>query len=666
MQVKKSICLLLSVIVIVSSFVFSISANALSTINAGMEGNATLTIHKYEMNTIPDNLVANAGEEIAPQNIPEGAKALPGVTFEIKKIANVSSTYYKEENTTDKSVRNLSLPSPETAKNMPAIGNVQTGVTNTQGVIKFENLSLGIYYVHETNAPAHIVKNGKLTTQEKDVVKDFVVALPSTASNGTEWNYNVHVYPKNKSKYQTITINKTDFANAQNKLSGAKFSLKRCETDSSTESDWITISPSSLDSSLTELVTGTNGVLTIPNLPVGNYYKLQETAAPSTYILDNTAAAITKFMINEDGVITNLTGAYSTKTTDTTINITNSKPTIQKYIDRSKGKGTLGSLTTLSSIYRNESNNYQYYVVTVKTPNLNDMSKLKTFRVTDTIKRMKTQNEPVIAKIVSASGTTLSENTDYTFTRSVSQTSPYNIVNTTLTFNPTALTKNTQYSIYYKGYVSITDNVTNSADVVYSTQTDDTTSTNTISSNSVKLFERGYAFKKTDNNGNKLAGAEFKVYSSLTDAKENKNAIYAHDANSNTDTYTFVSNAQGLVKIMDLDVGTSESSTKDYYLVETKAPQGYNILAEPYKITVNSSSLNEANTITVINTPIEGFPFTGGNDFMIFILLGELVVGGSVIAFLIHRRRVRSASLNTDNSSSYDDNYDESYEEDEE
>lgn len=73
--------------------------------------------------------------------------------------------------------------------------------TDNEGVVRFENLSRGLYLIRETNTPAGVV-----------AANDFLVAVPQTNPEGTAWLSNIYVYPKNDVVSATKTVeNAEDF-----------------------------------------------------------------------------------------------------------------------------------------------------------------------------------------------------------------------------------------------------------------------------------------------------------------------------------------------------------------------------------------------------------------------------------------------------------------------
>lgn len=72
------------------------------------------------------------------------------------------------------------------------------------------------------------------------------------------------------------------------------------------------------------------------------------------------------------------------------------------------------------------------------------------------------------------------------------------------------------------------------------------------------------------------------------------------------------------------------------YLMETKAPQGYSLLSEPQEIIISDES-NNTPKISVINFPIDGFPFTGGTIY--FFIIGVVILSLSLSSFIYYKRK---------------------------
>ena len=170
-------------------------------------------------------------------------------------------------------------------------------------------------------------------------------------------------------------------------------------------------------------------------------------------------------------------------------------------------------------------------------------------------------------------------------------------------------------------------------------------------------------YKYTDDNGEKdyqvgdtlLAGAEFQLYKTVNDTTyyAKANEVTAGGGNykitgwakmtgdeAPEGTATFVTPESGKLDIDGLDLGT-------YYLLETKAPEGYNLLADPIVITIVDTAGDGADAPTV-DIPVRHvenssgieLPSTGGMGTTIFYTLGGLLVVGAAV-LLVTKKRVR-------------------------
>lgn len=133
--------------------------------------------------------------------------------------------------------------------------------------------------------------------------------------------------------------------------------------------------------------------------------------------------------------------------------------------------------------------------------------------------------------------------------------------------------------------------------------------------------------KKVDgNNQNPLTGAEFYLY--YLDESGTK-WYYGEDGEWTADEASKATIApdgeDAKTKLSELNINTT------YYLVETKAPDGYNLLTEEIKITPTSTSnltvagsgaSAEGKTVTVVNNTGETLPNTGGMGTGTYTLSG--------------------------------------------
>lgn len=160
--------------------------------------------------------------------------------------------------------------------------------------------------------------------------------------------------------------------------------------------------------------------------------------------------------------------------------------------------------------------------------------------------------------------------------------------------------------------------------------------------------------KKGANPEEKLAGAKFKLYRNETDAKTDKNAItvsgskgnYVVDPTSTTTEFESVKSIEG--KGYNLHVNGLEA--KDYWLVETKAPDGFNKLTDPIKVTITKDGdtnwtvkkndvLEDDKIIDVENSTGSLLPSTGGAGVIVFAGVAILLVFGVVVSFIRDKRK---------------------------
>lgn len=153
-------------------------------------------------------------------------------------------------------------------------------------------------------------------------------------------------------------------------------------------------------------------------------------------------------------------------------------------------------------------------------------------------------------------------------------------------------------------------------------------------------------FKYTKNGETEtpLADAEFVLYKMVDDTK-----TYAKmDANYKITGWTTVeaeatvikTPASGIVTVTGLDADT-------YYLHETKAPDGYNILAADVKFIIDSEgNVKETadgaalanDTVKVLNNAGSELPSTGGMGTTLFYIVGSILVLSAAVLLITKRR----------------------------
>lgn len=157
-----------------------------------------------------------------------------------------------------------------------------------------------------------------------------------------------------------------------------------------------------------------------------------------------------------------------------------------------------------------------------------------------------------------------------------------------------------------------------------------------------------YTFKvdvvKTDGDNKLLDGAQFKLY----DAKTGGNEIALVEvsggvyrlAEAGETGVEYITTVNGQLEIKGFDANTN------YYLEETKAPDGYNKLAERVEIAVKDSNLEASVSngiwtsggVHIENKTGSLIPSTGGMGTTIFYIIGGVLVAAAGIFFVIRRR----------------------------
>ena len=155
--------------------------------------------------------------------------------------------------------------------------------------------------------------------------------------------------------------------------------------------------------------------------------------------------------------------------------------------------------------------------------------------------------------------------------------------------------------------------------------------------NKTTVTTHRFTLKKTNEANDTLTGAEFKLYDASTGGTEIKVVKDRYG------TYRVAeANEEGVVIEPGLEadqvVIKGLKGTTTYYLEETKAPDGYNILTERQAIEVTSDNTAEAN---VVNKKGGLLPSTGSIGTTMFYLSGAVMLIGAFI-FMVSKRRMKN------------------------
>lgn len=196
-----------------------------------------------------------------------------------------------------------------------------------------------------------------------------------------------------------------------------------------------------------------------------------------------------------------------------------------------------------------------------------------------------------------------------------------------------------------------------------------------------EYYDGGFDIEKTDEGSNALKGAEFYIATSEADAKAKKylasdgNSYTLNDDGTSTPalpagvTYvTATSDDSGKAEFNGLALDWFTDNTtgpnandgkqdpndpteatwdkdkikKDYWVVETKSPSGYELIKDPQKVTVTLDTAEDTTVeLTVVNKKKTDLPFTGGAGMtlMIVVALGAIVIGTTMITIEKKRRQ---------------------------
>lgn len=608
----------------------------------------SITIHKYEWNGTKNGAPAT-GEENDTQ-LPvgdDGKKPTPlaGATFEIYKVHDenwLKSYYsYSSSETFDFKKWNVYAEKSGNAYKVKSDANLKKekdATTDATGKAEFKDLPLGLYLVIESKAPDSV------TT----ACEPFFVSVPMTKVKDSQtnplsdWLYNVHVYPKNKTSYGDATLQKIGKQSGNDTenitMEGYKFKLyKKQETGA-----WMQITKlpkngvDNTGDAIGEngvLTTNANGQISVSGLSNG-VYAFVETGvnAADGYILDSGIAYVFKIdnakmvkaadtdvaadIFPEGTTSFDFTSFDESGTSQ--VKVVNYKPDFKKEVTK-RGKTTTSADNDADYAIGDE----VPYTLTINVPE--NIAKLNTFKVTDTMD--KTQllcNEKSI--VVKAEDTQLSEDNAYTLTMAAADSSNSGF---TIDFKANAKTAINSYAgktititytatLQHDASVDVAGNV-NKADLRYSKKTNiaegETDEPYDIHDEAVVYTFKTGILKKGDD-GKKLQGVEFTLYKKFEDTKdtgyieneETVGAIFAGNkkpflSDDETKKLGLDSTAKWfevtnlITKENGIDIANGLPNGT-YKLVETKTNEGYNLLSGPvdanltidYKTTWNSTT----------------------------------------------------------------------------
>ena len=549
----------------------------------------SITIHKFEYNP-SSGATSQQGTGAEGEAAPSGAKPLGGVTFEIYKVQNeewLKAYYGGQAAATGQDFSNIDASNYYSTNsttgaitvNGSKIDTVTTATSGTDiGVAKKDGLALGLYLVVETSAP------DKVTSP----AAPFLVSVPmtriadtTTTNKLTDWIYDVHVYPKNSTTYGQVTIEKKGYTGGGTgvALEGVQFKLQK-----QNGADWTDITANDSNGSTYNLTTDINGKITIAGLSQGNYRIFEDAysgdSANKGYILD---AEYHNFTVQKDGQIK---VGENIATPIATIQVANHRPDMKKEVKKGDSWAQNAPYGVGDTVP---------YKITIEVPQ--NIDKLSTFTVTDTPTGLKDN----VGSIKIKDGTTaLTSGTDYTVAAEGTDGFKIDFI---LTSNTVKACAGHTVTITYNAVVKDTAVVggngnSNNAKLTYTNKinSDNTpgTTTNTIEDSAV-MYSFGIKVVKTAEDGNTpLLGVVFDLYreaklgeTSIVDAETVKKAGLDSTKSWILVKSGLTTNASGIIDTSDSNNATNYThglANGDYYLVETKTVDGYNLLTKPVEV----------------------------------------------------------------------------------
>ena len=674
-KLKKVLAGMLSAAMVMSTMAVTAFAAGPDTI---LKDTGSLTINKYEGNTT--------------------GKPLEGVEFTMYKIADITQTVSNGvvdtkatpvEKIADKltaeeltSIANGSTSSEEWAALLRQISLEDLtehthGTTGSNGQVVFSNVPIGIYAVAETDAPSQVISKSA----------NFIVSIPMTTDDGDSWNYDVVANPKNATAYGGISLlkqGKTGNRNAS-ALAGVEFVLQQ-----KVEGNWSTIQ--------SNLTTDGSGVINVQDLSPATYRFVEvDLGENDGYILDGKATYEFEIRLvdgeshifydaNGDGEKEDQNGDGSV---GYTINALNEKPTLEKTVKDgdnwdNETDASIGDTVT--------------WKVTASVPSKVD--ELKVYSLKDTMSSALTwvSEEAAQLTITTSPAVTLEKDTDYTLTVPENGTAGGSWTITFTDAGKAKLAENDVTSIDVTFNTVLNTNASvgsagnlNTGELDYSNAiypTEDPSNPNDgkepgkdVITDQAIVYTFALGVEKVDGSTRTpLANVTFDLYS-----YEGEEANVTEDILESSGTPISVAQTEAGVGHYVVDGAGNATLTTDaegnivvnglkngnYYLVETKTNDGYNLLKEPVKVEINvayttttstvtntDENGNTTSTTTVTTSTFEGgkdntgtykievqnnkgfqLPTTGGAGTLLASLIGILLMGGGAFVFISSRKR---------------------------
>ena len=643
-----------------SMSVSAFAADKTPVIDTDPTKTGSITIHKYTDEAGKGDPAT--GKEDASQ-VPTGAVAIKDVGFTIYKVADVTklADYYSS---TPESLPAVSQYCTGSGKNVQLksgvaekiVGNEE--MTDENGVAKFTNLDLGLYLVVETTSPA--IVTGPCVP--------FLISVPMT-TDGDDWLYDVHVYPKNSTAVGGVSLVKTGKDGA--KLKGVTFVLqkKKVVTEGVT---WIDITKKSTakgdntGADLT-LVTDAEGKISVDGLSSGTYRFIEKSVGTDNkgYIMDGAATYV--FDVNGTEVTYN-----GTKGDSIEIPVTNDKPDMTKQVKNGNDWKQDADYSVGDKVP---------YRITVSVPA--NIKKLKKFALTDTPTNLKDDANSVKvtdktgSTTIPATATATEDGNGFTIDFTPADLDSYAGQNIIVTYNAELLDTAVTTTVGNPNTATLeySNKILPDTDDGYNPNKPGTPTTDKITDTAVVYTFQIQIEKKAEKaDGTPLEDVEFDLYKAVdagtagvaTADEVKKAGLDSSKAWKKINETSLKTNTEGKVSQSGLKNG-------EYYLVETKTNAEYNLLKAPVKVTLNIAyttttkaeyNIDETGKTTLVKHEVEktefknagvasdgiqiqtvinkkGFtlPLTGGMGTVLFSVIGLALVLAGVVVITASRKK---------------------------
>lgn len=616
----------------------------------------SITIHKYTEGTATGT--AASGKEDASQ-VPAGAVPIKDVGFTIYKVKDATklADYYS---TTPASLPAATDYYTGTGKNVQVNADVaalKVGnevLTNADGVAEFTNLDLGLYLVVETTSPA-------IVTGPCD---PFLISVPMT-TDGDDWLYNVHVYPKNSTAVGGVSLVKTGKAGAA--LKGVTFVLQKKNGDSWTDITKKSTALGDNTGTVLNLVTNEAGKISVEDLSSGTYRFIEISVGADNkgYIMDG--AATYEFKVEGNDV------TYAGNTgTNITIPVTNDKPDMTKEVKNGNDWKQDADYSVGDKVP---------YRITVSVPA--NIKKLKKFALTDTPTNLKDDANSVKvtdktgSTTIPATATATEDGNGFTIDFTLADLDSYAGQNIIVTYNAELLDTAVTTTVGNPNTATLeySNKILPDTDDGYNPNKPGTPTTDKITDTAVVYTFQIQIEKKAEKaDGTPLADVEFDLYKAVdagtagvaTADEVKKAGLDSSKAWKKINEISLKTNTEGKVSQSGLKNG-------EYYLVETKTNAEYNLLKAPVKVTLNIAyttttkaeyNIDETGKTTLVKHEVEktefknagvasdgiqiqtvinkkGFtlPLTGGMGTVLFSVIGLALVLAGVVVITASRKK---------------------------